>query len=150
MIFDKIENFETYQSVHKRFKDVSHFFKITDVLSLKPGKHLIDGNDIYAMVFEYDTHDGINSKLEGHKKYIDIQYMVIGNEKINVSKLLDQSLAEKYNVEKDYHLFTNNSKTSLHLNEGMFIIFYPDDLHMPELKIDKPEKVKKIVIKVKV
>ena len=35
------------------------------------------------------------------------------------------------------------------LKKGMFAIFFPDDIHLPEIKSGKISKVKKVVVKVK-
>jgi biofilm protein TabA len=36
------------------------------------------------------------------------------------------------------------------LRQGMFVIFFPNDAHMPSLAIDSPQMVNKIVLKVRV
>ena len=38
----------------------------------------------------------------------------------------------------------------LKVEEGMFTIFFPEDLHRPGVKLDQIAKVKKVVVKVKI
>ena len=105
MIIDKIENFERYQSINSRFKIAYKFLEVVDFSSLALGKHEILGDDVYAMVFEYETKEVDINKLEAHKKYIDIQYVIRGEEHVEVSILEEQKVFEKYNEDSDYHLF---------------------------------------------
>jgi YhcH/YjgK/YiaL family protein len=34
--------------------------------------------------------------------------------------------------------------------EGMFGVYFPDDIHLPCIKLDEPTRVKKVVIKIKI
>jgi YhcH/YjgK/YiaL family protein len=38
----------------------------------------------------------------------------------------------------------------LRVEEGMFTIFFPEDLHRPSVKAGEISKVKKVVVKVKI
>ena len=96
MIIDKIENFGCYQSINSRFKIAQNFLESTNFASLPVGRHEISGDEIYAMVFKYDTKDAELNKLEAHKKYIDIQYVAEGKENVGVSTLDKQNVFQKY------------------------------------------------------
>ena len=150
MIIDKIENASLYFAISDRIKIAFDYLQNTDFLNIKLGKHEILGDDVYAMVFEYETKEVDVNKLEAHKKYIDIQYIVKGEEKVGVSVLYEQGLFEKYNQEDDYHLFIDNEMSQVVLKKGLFAIFFPDDLHLPGLKNINKQQVKKVVLKVKI
>jgi len=36
------------------------------------------------------------------------------------------------------------------VKEGCFVVFFPEDAHMPALAVTQPEKVKKVIVKVRV
>ena len=55
MIFDSISNCKKYEAVHSDFEKVFNFLKRADLASLAPGRYDIDGNNVYALVQEYET-----------------------------------------------------------------------------------------------
>jgi YhcH/YjgK/YiaL family protein len=146
MVLDKIENYALYTNLSERIAKGFEFINNTDLVQIESGKHEIDNDDIFAIVQEYDTKEEENCKLEGHKKYIDIQYVIKGTELMGVTTKKDQKITEM-NEEKDYTFF--EGETSLvKVGEGMFTIFFPDDLHRPCVKAGQIAKVKKVVVKV--
>ncbi len=151
MIFDRLENSKTYYSTHKNFEKGFDFIKKALTENLAPGKYEIDGKDIFASVLEYDTKKDADGVAEAHKYYIDIQFIVWGEE---LMKALDISKAQPktvYNGEKDVQFFLDGEWSSVNvLESGDFAIFFPNDVHKPSLAVnDQPTPVKKIVVKVK-
>ena len=119
----------------------------TDLENLADGKYLIDGERIFANVQSYETK--ITAPFEAHKKYIDIQYMIKGEEKIGVVNYDVCTTVEQYNSQKDIEFLDCSENINYcTLKEGEFLILYPDDAHQPSLAIDNPDFVKKAVVKV--
>ena len=116
---------------------------------MNPVGYEIDGENVYALINEYLTKDESEAKLEAHKKYIDVQFVAVGSEKIGYSPLTNQQPIKPYDEVNDYSLY-DCEKSFLTLETGMFAIFSPDDLHMPGIRITDSEFVKKVVVKVRV
>ena len=148
MVVDKIENYRLYSTLTNRLAKGFEFITNTDLASIESGKYEIDNDDIFAIVQEYDTKEEQDCVLESHHKYIDIQYMIKGSELMGVTCLNDQDIFEE-NLEKDYTLYTAET-SMLKVEEGMFTIFFPEDLHRPGVKAGQIAKVKKVVVKVKI
>ncbi len=148
MVVDTIQNSTFYANLHPRFAKAFDFIHNTDFSILEDGKYKIEGENIFAIVQEYSTKDKEIAKLEGHHKYIDIQYIHSGVEQIGFAPLNDQSLISD-DPEKDLAFYEGNSNF-VKIENGMFAIFFPHDLHMPGIKINLSAKVKKVVVKVKV
>jgi YhcH/YjgK/YiaL family protein len=148
MVIDKIENYRLYSNLTKRLAKGFEFITTTDLTTIEPGKYQIDGDDIFAIVQEYDTKEEHDSVLEGHHKYIDIQYVIQGVELMGFTPLKDQVAVEE-NLEKDYTFYTGET-SMLRVEEGMFTLFFPEDLHRPGVKAGQISKVKKVVVKVKI
>lgn len=147
MIFDSLENAKTYQDLHPNIKTGLQFLENTKNLSdLTVGKHEVDGDNVFALVQEYETKDFNPEMWEAHRKYYDIQFIVKGNEHIKLSRIEDISPNMEYNSEGDYQLFTGEGGAIL-LKENDFIILKPNDVHQPGVKINQPSPVKKIVVK---
>ena len=148
MIVDKIENKDLYCSISRKFDTAFEYIINTNLSALDAGKHEIDGNNIFIIVNEYKTQDNELNILEAHKKYIDIQYLEKGSEIIEYEALNYQKVYKEYDTENDYALYYSNTKSKLELDEGMFAIFFPNDLHMPGIKNKTSNNVRKIVVKI--
>jgi len=90
MVIDKIENYKLYVSLSEKIAKAFAYINETDLSQTALGKYEIDNDDIFALVQEYDTKDKNECKLEGHSKYIDIQYIIYGVELIGVTSLINQ------------------------------------------------------------
>lgn len=149
MIFDAIENAHIYQNIDEKFKKAFEFIRTNDCSSLEDGKIEIDGDNIFAKVERYNTKDPETANFEVHQKYIDLQYIVSGSENIGFVLADYLDVVETYDAEKDVELL-NGDGDFVQVNDGEFVIFFPDDAHMPGIWVDGSEPVHKIVIKIKV
>lgn len=148
MILDKIENADLYAALSENLKKGFDFLKNTNLLNAEIGKHEIDGKNVFALVSEYESKAHQDCRLEAHRTYADIQYIVSGKEAIGFAPLNNQTVTAEYNAEKDIIFFSGETE-QLTVEAGMFAVFFPQDAHRPCMQIDGPEKVKKVVVKVK-
>lgn len=148
MVIDKIENSQLYACLSEKIAKAFAYINETDLSSIATGKYEIDKDDIFALVQEYDTKNRSECKLEGHIRYIDVQYIISGLELIGVKPLIDQLPVTK-NDEDDY-AFYDGDPDFIRLDTGMFAIFFPEDLHMPCIKFNQISRVKKVVVKVRI
>jgi biofilm protein TabA len=89
--------------------------------------------------------------FESHKKYIDIQYIFEGEEIMEVEKLSNLQVTTAYKEDLDYAKYSQSKDSSvLKIRENELAIFYPNDAHMPCIKIDENKKVIKAVFKISV
>jgi YhcH/YjgK/YiaL family protein len=149
MIFDQIKNAHTYFAISERIKKAFEYLEATNFENLEPGRYDIDGNDIYAIVQQYDTKPITSAKWEAHKKYLDIQFMVNGKEKMGYSHKNKMIVTHEYNEEKDA-LYLKGDGNFLIAEAGYFAIFFPSDVHMPCIALNLSTPVKKVVVKVRV
>jgi YhcH/YjgK/YiaL family protein len=147
MIIDKLENGTYYYSLGARIQKALQFLRDSNLAELEIGKYHIEDNDIYAMVSEYDSKLMEGVLWEAHKRYIDIQYIIKGSEKIGYTNVENLETTVEYNETKDIY-FGTASGDFVTVQEGMFMILAPQDGHMPGICCEKPGRVKKIVIKV--
>jgi YhcH/YjgK/YiaL family protein len=110
-------------------------------------------DSIFAIVSEYKTSPVEAGKYEAHKKYIDIQVLISGREKVLVAPLAELKVTDPYIEENDCELYKYDSSISSEeviLDGSNFTILFPEDAHMPGRNFEGEEEVKKIVIKVPV
>jgi YhcH/YjgK/YiaL family protein len=148
MIIDKIENAHLYKNISERIRKSFEYIRTTDLKNLPTGKYPIDGKNIFALVSEYQTKSESEGKLEAHKKYFDVQYVISGEELMGYAPLGNQQILESYKEEYDIVFYTGD-KSFTKVSEGMFAIFFPEDVHMPGITSGKSSSVKKLVIKVR-
>ena len=146
MIYDKIENIQTYCGISDRLSAALHALRNADFSSLEDGRHAIDGDNIYMNISTYETKPA-NEHPEAHKKYIDIQYLISGEELIGVSCLDEMTGEISSNPDNDVALY-NGSTTPLKIGNGYFMVLFPQDAHAPGIACGTPAKVRKAVVKV--
>lgn len=152
MILDNMKNAALYESVHPKFAEAFAFCRKAVEENLPVGKYELDGKALYAMVQEYNTKLTADAKFEGHRNYIDIQFMVSGAEVMKWADIAKMTENVPYNSEKDCQFYAPNEDAAVAAVEaGEYAIFFPHDIHMPCVSLnDTPAPAKKVVVKVKV
>ena len=147
MIIDLVANIEQYKVLGDRMAKAIDYIQKNDFQAMSKGKYPIDGDEVFAIVNEYETKAESDAKPETHKKYIDIQLMVSGTEYMGYMPLVGQQSSEAYNPDKDIEFYQLPCNL-VEVSEGMFAIFYPQDIHQPSVLKDSSAPVKKVVVKV--
>jgi YhcH/YjgK/YiaL family protein len=150
MIADSLSNSEIYESAHPLFFKAFDFLRTARFENLPLGRHALEGDDLFVIYMEYDTKDLDDCVMESHRKYIDIQYMVEGEEAMAVSTLRGQAESTPYDDERDVAFYEKNYDSIIKVPEGHFTVFFPHDLHMPSMKTGAIRKIKKAVCKIRV
>lgn len=147
---DKLEFARQYHADKQLWTEVLAFLNRKDLNALAPGKYLIAGDSAYAMISEFTAKKPEETQYESHRKYIDVQYVIRGKERIGVAPLASAKVTEPYDASKDIAHYRANGKFYL-ATPAQFFIFFPGDAHRPDLEAGHPaEQVKKLVIKVMV
>ena len=149
MITDVLQNAHLYERLDERFKQAFEYLQKTDLANIAKGKYEIDGDQLFAIVNEFETKDKHECEAEAHKKHIDIQYVIRGTEMFGYVPLTTQKPVTDYDEASDVAIY-NEDVSYIKLEAGMFIIFYPTDLHQPEVREFEPVTVKKVVVKIKI
>lgn len=147
MIIDQLSNVQTYENISANLQKAFDYMKNTDLDQLKEGKYPIDGDKVFAIVSEYETKSLEEGAWEAHRKYMDVQYIISGKEKMGYAPLNEMKTTVEYDEEKDI-LFLEGEGDFVTVKEGMFAIFAPNDVHMPCIKIGESQHIKKLIVKV--
>ena len=150
MIVDNVENIQVYAGLSK-----SIFAGLKFISNAAPDIALgtydvVDG--VKALVTEYETIEVFERGYEAHKHVIDIQYPIIGLERVKWSPISCMDIKTPYDPNRDRTFYHHPSPQSTHvdLGNGIFAIMFPEDGHSPQHYIVKPELIKKITIKVSI
>jgi YhcH/YjgK/YiaL family protein len=150
MIVDTLVNINQYKSLSENiYKGLQFLAKADPGIAL--GIHVIDEN-VTAIVSEYETIACFERGYEAHKHVIDIQYPIIGLERVKWSPLEGMKANVPYDKEKDRTFYGDPSKQGVNVDigNGVFVIMFPNDGHSPQHFLDKAELIKKITIKIKI
>jgi YhcH/YjgK/YiaL family protein len=149
MIIDTLENARFYYGVNKGIEKALKYLENTDFSTLSYGEYEIEGDKIFAKVQENLTQPIEAGKWEAHKKYIDVQFVFKGIEIMGYSNISRMKITEQYDKNIDC-MFLEGKGDFFKVHEGSFVVFQPIDIHMPGISNEKPQKVKKVIVKVQV
>jgi biofilm protein TabA len=134
-----------------RWDKAFKFLKDSDLSKLELKRYDIDGDYLFATVSEYLTKNEETTNFEAHRKYIDIQYVIMGKEIMNIAPLSTvKDIVISYDDSKDIEFVTVDKVVNHLATPGRLFIFFPDDAHRPGLKDEVSSQVRKIVIKLKI
>ncbi|MBT3320279.1 MAG: YhcH/YjgK/YiaL family protein [Clostridia bacterium] len=147
MIVDKIENAALYYSMSEGIELALKFLE-KEAKSLE-ARVQIDGDDVFAFPAAYTSKTREDSVWEAHRNYIDVQYIVDGNECIGYEFIDNLNVTQKYDSETDSMLLEGDG-TMVKCGAGTFMILFPHDAHMPGVQDNGPCEMSKVIAKVKV
>lgn len=132
MILDTLANAARYSRMHAGFARAFEFLAATDVAALAPGRQELDGNRLYVLIDHKDGRGEDGARLEAHRRYIDIQYTIDGDERIGWMPLAGCKAPDgPFDETKDVVLFSDRPTTWVAVPPGSFTIFFPHDAHAP-------------------
>ena len=149
MIYDKFENAGIYFEENSLLYKAISYAKSFD-RSTPDGRYEIEGDDMFSLVMTYDTCPADENRFEAHKKYIDVQVILSGEETIGFT--LENNLAsiKAYSEQNDVEFFKSPENSSVLVMEpGYFAVFYPHDVHRPNCNLRAEKNNRKVVVKVK-
>ncbi|AZT39699.1 DUF386 domain-containing protein (plasmid) [Salmonella enterica subsp. enterica serovar Karamoja] len=117
------------------------------------GKIDIIPGRLFCLLQEMDSVPFHTSRPESHRQFIDLQYLIAGEERMGVSRAGSglHHIVENRTPQQDLLFWdVRNGETEVVLTPGMFAVFFPDDIHRPCCCLpDKgPTHLRKAVIKI--
>ena len=148
MIYDSLKHMEAYQGVHPGIYKGLELLRDTDFSKLEDARVEVDGEDLFYLLQSYESKPA-NDTPEAHKKYVDIQFLVSGRERMGVAPLEDMVEVAEARPEGDIWLYHGPTDEIL-LTGDRFAALWPEDAHAPGIAVDGPERCRKCVVKVKI
>lgn len=131
MINDRIENGHRCAALHPLFGQAFDFLREAWERGIEPGKHVLIRDQLW-IVAERGDGRGSAARLEAHRRYIDIQLVLEGTERISWRARRDcRNAIQSYDPDRDIEFYSDPPSTWIDLQPGEFAIFFPDDAHAP-------------------
>jgi biofilm protein TabA len=137
-----------YHQNKKYWDEAFAFLKSHDLSTLAKGKYPIDSNFVYATVTEDPSKDMDKTSWESHRKYVDLQYVISGEEKMGLLPVAKAQVIKPYDENKDVANYVGDGPLETATPQSFFL-FFPTDAHRPNITPGGNKVVKKIVIKVR-
>ena len=152
MIIDSMKNHKLYAATYPGFREAFAFLEKAMAEDLPVGRYEIDGTKVFALVQTYETKPSAAGSFEGHRNYIDLQFILSGVEIIETLDISKAAVKVEYDESKDAAFFENSEKSgTVVLEAGEYGIFFPHDIHKPgRIFGAEPAPVKKIIVKIAV
>lgn len=127
------------------------YLERTDLAALPLGRTDVEGDDLYVTVSETETKPPEGLPFEAHRRYIDIQLVVGGQEAIRFAPVTSMKTKEPYDAAKDVEFFEPPAQFgTAALRPGDFAVFAPGDGHRPGANLDGSHVSRKVVVKASV
>ncbi len=120
-----------------------------DLNTIHTGKHTIDGDALYVNILQYETKDETDCIWEAHRQYLDLHYIISGQEIIEISDIRNMSIG-KYEEDKDYVHINGDYDVKLIYKSGSLLLLNTEDAHKTAVKVNESDWVKKAVFKIKI
>lgn len=151
MIFGDLLNWDKEKSAFSTVIDRGiEYLRNTDFTQMENGTYEIEGMLMHAIVLDLDTHaKSPAQKAENHIDYVDIQYVVQGEEIIGFARQSAKQIVTDDLTDADAYLYGDlHNEIDLKLHAGNFAIFFPDDIHRPGCMFHNEMTIRKVVIKI--
>ncbi|THF77320.1 YhcH/YjgK/YiaL family protein [Cohnella fermenti] len=122
----------------------------TDFGSMPTGRLELDGDGMYAIVSESVTRSPEEALGEAHGVYADVHYVLKGTERMGFALRADGASVKQNLLEtEDAVLYDKLEEEScLYLNQGMYAVFLPGEIHRPGMYLEAPAPLRKVVVKI--
>jgi YhcH/YjgK/YiaL family protein len=148
MILSSLSQSDRYAALHPLFARAFDYIRNTDLFALAPGRYHIAGDELIAIVEQVPGKTKEMAKLEAHRRYIDIQLVLEGDEQMGWKPLADcLNPVSEHSMEKDIRFFHDAPASWVSVPPDHFCIFFPEDAHAP---LVSSGQVRKVIFKVAV
>lgn len=152
MIITNVNNEIQNKSLAKDIRFCIEFAKKNEnkILSLVNGSYDVGYNNIKMNLGKYFTKSENEKFWESHKKYLDVQIMINGTEKVAINDIRDMEV-KSFDEDRDLTILEGDKAFDIIMKTGDVLVFFPNDVHKPELNVsenDDSGNIRKIVTKV--
>lgn len=147
MLYDTLNHIDQYEGIHTGVMKGLRYLAETDFSAMPDGRLELDGKNLFILLQSYDTKE-VPKPAEAHKKYIDIQCILEGEELVGVAPLEEMTGEADANPDGDiWHYYGDTQMLSL--RPGRFIVLWPGDAHAPAIAPGgKAAAARKCVVKI--
>lgn len=145
MIVAKLKDAPAYRGIHERLDRALALLTPEFLASVTAEPTELEGKALYCFRCDYDTVPFEETFFEAHRKYLDIQLLLSGRERVDIA---DPATLEETEQHDDFRGLRGEAEQSVLLQPGRFLVVFPGDAHRLKIAVNGPEAVSKVVFKV--
>lgn len=149
MIFGNARNLSEYDYLEERIQACFTYAASHDLSTFEKGSHPIMGDDLFVNIVEYTTTTPENRFWEAHRQYLDLHFMLSGEEQIDLNFIENLSQSE-YVPTDDFLPLEGEKNGQVILREGDFLLCFPHDAHRTAVAVNSPCTIRKAIFKIKI
>ena len=132
MLLSALSDSHRFDHLYQGFARALEFLRQPDLARWPKGRHPLDGERVIAIVEQRDAVGREAAVLEGHRRYIDLQYTVSGQEVMGWRALSEcRQPRESFSGERDIGFFLDAPLVWVPVPPGHLAVFFPEDAHAP-------------------
>lgn len=148
MIVANLTNKQEYYGIHPELDKALDYLTPEFLENASTEKTLLDGENLFVTKFHLETVPVEQTFFEAHKKYLDIQVVTQGMERVEIAHPDGLTLTEE---KGDFYGYTGQADQSVILKPGNFLVVFPGDAHRLRLPVHQSvEPFTRVVFKIKV
>lgn len=149
MVYGNIHYKDCGTEVSDKVKACFFYALSHNLAAYEPGRYEIQGDEWFVNIVTYETTAPEERFWEAHRKYLDIHLMIDGEEQIDLN-FIDALEQKSYIEEDDFLPLDGKKKASVVIENGDYLVCYPEDAHRTAIKLEKSSAIKKAIFKVKI
>lgn len=149
MIVDSLQNAAHYFGIHPRLDTALRFLLSGEARGIGSGRYILEENAVTCVRTETRTHPPETGFFEAHQRFLDIHAPLSGRETLLYAPVAHLQPDGEYDEAADCQIFHGRHTAALALTPGEFAVCFPGDGHMPLVCQDAPERVEKLIFKVR-
>ena len=130
MIIDELAHLKDYIPLFPSLRSVCEFMDEYDIRTRPEGRAELNLEGGFVNIQTVPAKTADEARLETHRKMIDVQIPLSGDETIGYSPLGELSDAD-YDDAADISFYKERAHSYVVVKRGMFAIFQPQDAHAP-------------------
>ena len=151
MISSSIYAKEDVNKYPKAIQTALEYLKSHDFTAMETGVYEIQGKEIYAQVMDAQTGAVEEKRPEVHEKYVDVQFLASGREKLGFTPDTGNYEVDERIDERDLIFYKSvENESFIEATPGCYNMFFPEDVHRPAVASGEPMTIRKVVVKVSV
>jgi biofilm protein TabA len=146
---DQLEFAKLYHANKAGWDKALVFMRLHNPDSLKVGKYIIDGENVFADITDNPSSELKDAKWHSHRLYCDIIYVIKGKEITGLAPITGAPIRIPFNGKGDSQFYDPDMKGTYYgSSPDTFFILLPTDVHRPFIRVEGCNYVKRIRIKI--
>ena len=142
MFFSSVHADDDLKRYPAAIQKAIEYAKNTDFSALEDGRQEIDGDEMYANLFHLTSKQKEEAHPELHKKYVDVQYWICGEELCGVAPYNGVGKCIETREDDDLYLYDDvKNEFFIHATEGCYAVFFPNDAHRPGVCVEASRSI---------